>query len=154
MNTLLTGDLFDSFLLEEASVTTAVTTVIDGRLNKDFFSAEEWENRTEPYEFTTWHEMRSLCFQLIKGKRTPLRFRFVLQLFPKAAEAILQKGGRSDLSNLLKAFVLTIRYDGEKALLCTGVSFTTFVADKEADKLWDAALKQYLTKKEIAYEEL
>ena len=56
--------------------------------------------------------------------------------------------------DLVKAFVLTVRFDGEKAILYTGTSFTTFVADKEPEKLWDEALKQYLFKNEIACEPL
>ncbi|MDE6064322.1 MAG: hypothetical protein K2G20_07030, partial [Lachnospiraceae bacterium] len=67
---------------------------------------------------------------------------------------ILEKGGAASSLSLIQAFVLTVRFDGEKALLLTGTSFTSFVPDKEPEKLWDAALRQYLDKKEIAYEEL
>lgn len=155
MNALLSGDLFDIFLLEEATIATATTYTIDGRINKNFFPLEERDDKSlHPYEFAQWSDMKGLCFDLIKGKRTPLHFQFVLHLMPVHISSILEKGNAADAINLIKAFVLTIRYDGEKVILCTGTSFNTFVIDKEPERLWDAALKQYLYKKGIACDEL
>lgn len=155
MNALLSGDLFDSFLLEKASITTAVTYTIDGRINKNFYPAEEWEEKTlHPYDFALWRDMKGLCFDLIKGKRTPLHFQFVLQLLPTHTASILEKGNASSYISLVQAFMITIRFDGEKVLLYTGTSYTTFVADKEPEYLWDNALKQYLYKKGTACEQL
>lgn len=153
MNALLAGDLFDIFLLEKATITTATTYTIDGRLNKDFYTAEELAANPLPYEFATWQELKPVCFNLIKGKRTPLHFQFVLQLMPKHIISILEKGNASISHNLVKAFIVTVRYDGSHATLYTGTSFTTFLPDKEPEKLWDTAFKQYLFKKEIACEE-
>ena len=155
MNALLAGDLFDIFLLEEASIASAVTYTIDGRLNSSFFPSEEWADKTlHPFEFTAWQDIKGVCFQLIKGKRTPLHFQFVFQLMPNHVASILEKGDSATPSELVRAFVLTVRYDGEKAFLYTGTSFTTFVPDKEPERLWDAALKRYLDKKGVACEEL
>lgn len=154
MNALLAGDLFDTFLLEKASITTAATYTIDGRLNKDFFSSEELTQNPPMHEFAAWGDMKPLCFQLIKGKRTPLHFQFVLQLMPKHIISILEKANASVSPNLIKGFIVTIRYDGSRATLYTGTSLTTFLPDKEPEQLWDAAFKQYLYKKEISCEEL
>lgn len=153
MNGLLAGDLFDTFLLEEAEIATANTFHIDGRLNRDFFPEEEWtDSSIRPYEFAPWKDLKGVCFDLIKGKRTPSRFQFVFQLMPKHTASILEKGNAAIAPNLVKAFVLTVRFNGEKAILCTGTSFTTFVPDKEPERLWDEACKQYFYKKGIACE--
>ena len=90
MNQLLATDAFDLFLLQEAVITTANTYTIDGRMNRDFFSKEELENGSCPYEFQPWSEIRGLCFHLIKGKHTPLFFKFILQLNPQKAAALLK----------------------------------------------------------------
>ena len=83
MNQFLAGDTFDSFLLEQASISTYNTFTIDGRENRAFYTSEEWEDaETRPYEFTQWKKIRSVCFDLIKGKRTPCAFHFVLHLIP------------------------------------------------------------------------
>lgn len=153
MNGLLAGDLFDAFLLEQASISTATTFTLDGRINRDFFSAEEWaDSALHPYEFIPWKEIKGLCFNLIKGKRTPTHFQFVLHLMPEHAAAILEKGNAAAAADYVKAFVLTIRFNGESALLCTGTSLNTFVPDKEPERLWDHACHQYLCKKGIACE--
>ena len=51
MAALLTTDIFDSFLLEEAIITTYNTFVIDGHLVKDFFQSEEDISFSNEYEF-------------------------------------------------------------------------------------------------------
>lgn len=153
MNALLVGDLFDIFLLEEALIATSATYTIDGRINKDFYTIEEWSDKNEhPFEFATWQSIKSTCFDLIKGKRTPLQFKFVFQLMPIHTASIIKSENSTVTPDLIKAFVVTVKYDGEKVNLFTGTSYTTFVMDKEPEKQWDAALLQFLYKKGIAYE--
>lgn len=155
MNALLAGDLFDIFLLEEAFIATSVTYTIDGRINKDFYPADEWNDKKQhPYEFVPWQEIKPTCYNLIKGKRTPLQFKVVLHLMPAHITSILKNGNSSVSPDLVKAFVVTVKYDGTKVILNTGISYTTFVMEKEPEKLWDTALTQYLNKKGIACEEL
>jgi len=36
----------------------------------------------------------------------------------------------------------------------TGTAFTTFLPDKTVDVLWDKAVRTFLSKKEIGFEEL
>ena len=154
MNQLLAGDTFDSFLLEEAIISTAVTYSIDGHINKDFFSAEEQIESTLSYDFQPWSEIKGLCFNLIKGKRTPLFFKFVFHLKPDKASELLTKRQCSVDPSDIKALVLTIRYDGTKAILTTGSAYHTFVMSKDADLIWDKALTQFLSNKDITYEQL
>ena len=83
MGKLLGTDAFDSFLLAEAVITTYNTFTIDGHMEKEFFTGDiNNDDALPPYEFSKWEDMRALCFDLIKGKRTPLNFKFVLHLKP------------------------------------------------------------------------
>ena len=155
MNQLLAGDTFDVFLLEEAVISTSNTYTIDGHINKDFYPLEERGSDCLPYELQPWSELKGLCFQLIKGKRTPLFFKFVFHLKPEKAGDLLNKQGVDPaVSGALKSMVLTIRYDGTKAILTTGTSYHTFVMNKEADVIWDKSLTKYLSGKGILFEEL
>lgn len=154
MNHLLILETFDTFLLEEAVITTANTFSIDGRINRDFYSGDEAEAMEALPEFRPWSEIKGLCFDLIKGRRTPLFFRFVLHLTPEKATELLQREGDETAPSQVKALVLNIRYDGSKAVLTTGTAFHTFVLSKEADMIWDHALKKYLDDKGISYETL
>lgn len=150
MNRLLTSESFDIFLLEEAVIGTANTFTIDGHVNKDFFNSED--DSPELSEFRPWSDLRGLCFDLIKGKKPPLFFRFTLQLKPELATALLKKENCDAAPEQVKALVLNIRYDGAKAVLTTAVSYHTFLLSKEPDSIWDRALAKYLDREGIAYE--
>lgn len=154
MNQLLVGDTFDSFLLEEATISTANTVTIDAHINKDFFPLEEQTAEQLPYEFQPWSDLKGLCYQLIKGKHTPLFFKFVFHLKPEKTTLLLNHQNADLPTDSLKALVLTIRYDGSKAVITTGTAYHTFVMNKEADILWDKALLKYLAGKGISFEEL
>ena len=88
MKHLLSGETFDDFLLEECTISTANTYTIDGHINIDFFPPEERDLTALPYSFRPWSELKNLCFDLIKGKYTPLFFKFVLHLKPEKATEI------------------------------------------------------------------
>lgn len=153
MNHLLVADTFDNFLLAEATISTANTYQIDGHINKEFFVTDELTDAAAlPYDFSQWKDMKALCFHLIKGKRTPLFFKFVLHLKPEQVGKLMAAGGSAIPAEQIKALVLTIKYDGSQAVLTTGSAFHTFLMSKEPDTLWDKALQQFLARKGIDYE--
>lgn len=155
MNALLAADTFDIFMLEQASITTYNTFQIDGRQNKAFYTEEEWEDASiRPYEFTRWKDIRGLCFDLIKGKHTPTAFKFVLQLCPEYIEGILKNEDTLLKSDDIKSLVLTLKFDGNHLVLVTGTSLKTFIPDKSIEQYWDNAVRRFLAKKELAFEEL
>lgn len=154
MNQLLAGNAFDIFLLEEAVVTTAVTCTIDGHINREFYPEKERGKDIIPYDLKPWNEIKGLCFDLIKGKYTPLSFKFVLHLKPEHAEGLIKKELPTSDTAQLKALILLIKYDGSKAVITTGTSYHTFVLDKEPDKIWDKTISKYLADKGISFEEI
>lgn len=152
MGSFLASETFDSFLVEEASISTYNTFQIDGRQNRDFYTREEWEDKEiRPYDFTEWKKLRPICYSLIRGHRTPSAFKFVLHLMPDHVASILQKGDTDITPQQIKAFVLTVRYDETGLTLVTGTSFHTFIPDKSADELWDKAMARFLDKKGVEY---
>jgi hypothetical protein len=154
MSQLLFADTFHLFLLESASITTANTFSIDGRMQRKFFTAEELEDSDlSPYEFAKWEDMKGLCLGLIKGKRTPLAFKFVFHLMPHYMSQLLEKQGCSVPLEQIKALVFSIHFDGTRALMTTGTSYHTFILTREPEEIWDKAVRQYLSKKGISFEE-
>ena len=86
MTHLLLSDTFDNFLFIEGKIVTFNTFTIDGYIQKGFY-----EESMDGY--SSWKQLRELCFSIIKGKRTPLSFRFVFSLSPEnIARLIEQKG--------------------------------------------------------------
>ncbi len=152
MNQLLAGDTFDPFLLEEAVISTANTYTIGGHINRDFFPPEDRTPESLPYEFQPWSDAKGLCFNLIKGKYTPLFFKFVLHLKPEHIQTLLTRENTPVDARDVKALVLSVKYDGSKAVVTTGTAYHTFVMSKEPDMVWDTYVKKYLADKGIAYE--
>lgn len=155
MSKLLSADTFDSFLLEEAQIHTFNTFTIDGHQNRDFYTKEELEDREIfPYEYSQWKDLKGICFQLIKGKKVPTFMKITLHKKPEEVHALLEKEDALEYESVLKAFVMTIKYDMNGLLLTTGTSFSTFFMDKTVDKLWDKDFREFLTEQGIAFDEL
>ena len=154
MNHFLVGNTFEPFLLEEAVISTACTFSIDGHVNQDFYKDTDSIATDTTYEFRPWSELKGLCFDLMKGKRTPLFFRFVLHLKPEKATVLLEQAQCDVEASQIKTLALNIRYDGTKAVLTTGTAYHTFLLSKEPDAIWDRAIRKYLDGKGIQYEEL
>lgn len=153
MGRLLAGDAFASFLLVEASVTTSCTFLIDGRVVKEFFTGDTNDADTMPsYEFSEWKDMQKLCFDLIKGKRTPVSFKFVLHLKPEPAADIIKEGDTAVSPSDVRAFVLTIKYENNLLSCVTGTSLYAFLPDKTPDLLWDSYISRFLEQLEVRYE--
>lgn len=155
MKELLSGEVFDHFLMSEITLTTAYTYTIDGHKNKEFFTQEEWQELQERHStLATWADMKPLIFQLIKGSKTPLYMKLILQLTQENTAKLLSSNNCDVPADQVKALLLTIRFDGSKVVLTTGTSFTTFLMTKEPDEIWDKAIKLFLAKKEIPFEEV
>lgn len=153
MSRLLTGDCFDIFLLEQAVITTFNTFTIDGHMERDFFTSEEWEDASiRPYKFSVWSEIRPICFSLIKGKKTPVSMKYILRLKPEKMQQLLTSASLSIPDGFLDAFIVTIRYNENGMSCTTGVSFSNFLPDKTPERLWDKTFAQFLDKHGIVYQ--
>ena len=153
MTKLLSGSSFDSFLLEEASLSMQVTWVLDGKINKGFYSEEEWEDAsTHPYPLIAWSEVRGHMRELIRGKKAPAALSIVLHLRPDYCEKILTAVGYTQLKENIGAMVLNIRYDGSEVTLVTGIALKSFTLDRNADRIWDETMEKYLASREIGFE--
>lgn len=150
MNSLLNTSLFDDYLVEEASIKTFNTFSIDGTLHKDFYEADESAPESA---FSDWSMIRPIAFFLIKGKRTPLSFRFILKCKKELVSAIL-KDEMSPNPDDISSFMLKIGFLDGIINITTGVSVKTFIADKSYEKKWDQFVMKMLTDNNIDFEEI
>ena len=154
MNKLLIGEVFDRFFLVEASVTTFNTFTIDGRLQQDFFDTDTVAmHKSNSIEYSLWRDVKPYCFSVIRGRRTPLNFRIVLQLSHKQTQQILNPSF-SDGSVPDCRFCLNLQYRNDSLLCTTGVSYTSFCLDKRPEHLWDEIIRKFLSGQHIAFQVL
>lgn len=155
MNKLLCSEVFDNFLLQEASIQGSISYHIEGTLHKDFYSEEELEQEhLTGLSFVPYGKVRTQCFDLIKGKRTPSFFKFVLLLSPSNLEKTLRQTGSSLTGQDVSAIFINLKFQNNKLLLTTGISYRTFTTDKSLDREWDSLMKKFLKNHGILFEEL
>lgn len=154
-NKLFIGDVFDSFLLNQASITTFATFSIDGRLQYDFFDTGEQELLSESArDFALWKEIKPQCFAIIRGKRAPLQFKIVLQASPRVTAALFQKNGMEFSDKEKEIFFLNLQYKNRSLLCTTGSSLNQFYTGKKPLHLWDEAVVDFFHRRQIQFEEI
>ena len=153
MNKLLVADTFDHFLLSEAVISTNVTYTIDGRLNKDFYSSDELQiQNLEELSIAPFSLLKPACFNLIKGKKTPLSFKFTFQLSPANTASTLQSIHSGFSLEDIAAIFFHIRFANQQLMCTTGISYKTFALDHTLDHEWDALMQRFLANHKIAFE--
>lgn len=153
MNELLLQHAFDSFLFLKGEITTFNTYHIDGRLRKDFYRQQTNEEITIPErEYALWKDQREFCFSIIKGKRTPLNFRFIFSLSaPNIAKLLEQEQLSFSLADV-QGLYLNFKYDGTTLTCTAGTSMNLFTLDKSLETAWDKMVQRIFTKYEIPFE--
>ena len=147
MNKLLRTEIFDNFLLQKAVITKAASYVIDGHLQKGFYSSTELEeNGIAGYSI--------LPFDLIKGRQTPSSFKFVFLLSPENMEHTLSSLHSAFTVSDISGFFINIRYQNKLLTLTTGISYNIFSADKTLDGEWDKLVMKFLANNDINFKEL
>lgn len=144
---LLLSETFDNFLFIEGEIVTFNTFTIDGYIQKAFFPEEE-----NIPEYSTWKSLRDYCFALIKGKRTPLSFKFIFSLSPQNITRLIRQNNLDYQPEQIQGLYMNIRYDGTTLQCITGTSLKTFSMDKSLEQAWDTMVQKYFSQKQIPYE--
>lgn len=158
MKALLMESVFDSFAFEEADITTYNHFYIDGHLvpafyeqdNQDLALDESNTVSTTRQEFSVWENIRPICFQLMKGKRLPVQFKIVLHAPQDIVNTLLADETCSVSNDLLKALVITIKFNGSSTSCVSATAFYSFVMDKSMDLLWDQWLSKFIAMSDFA----
>lgn len=154
MNKLLVSEVFDRFSFVEATITTFNTFTIDGKLQHDFFDTDTKAALLEKStEYSLWQDIKSYCFSIIRGRRTPLNFKIVFELSHNQVQSLL-KNETSAADIPVRNFYLNIQYKNQTLLCTTGVSYASFSMDKRLEHLWDDSLITFFSSHHISCEKL
>lgn len=148
MAKLLLSETFDPFYFIEGEIVTFGTFTLDGYLKKEFFDKEEAPER----EYCLWKDVKDYCFSLIKGKRTPLSFKFILGLSDSNIEKLLQQQGLDFKPQDVRGLFINLKYDGQNLQCVTGTAMNLFTMDKSLEQAWDKMVQKFFTQKEIKFD--
>ncbi len=147
---MLTGNMFDKFYLCDGEIQTFTEFHLGGYLNRPYFDSEEWENM-EGRKLCLWSEMKPFVFQLIRGHKLPVRFKFVFQLSRENTVWLLEKHRLPVREEDIGGLFMNITYEHQKLVCTSGVSYKTFIMDKTLEQCWDETVCQYFKQNHIAY---
>lgn len=141
---LLLRDTFDDFYLIEGTITTFNEFRIDGYLHHNFF--EEAPSR----KYSLWGDVREYCFNIIKGKRTPLNFKFIFSLSSGAVKDFLLTQQLDFQPENVQGLYLNLLFDGSALTCTTGTSLTVFTLDKSLEHTWDKWVRNFFESHQIS----
>ncbi|MBO4457250.1 MAG: hypothetical protein J5802_06000 [Butyrivibrio sp.] len=149
MAKLLTTEAFDHYKVEEITIETFNTFSIDGHINREFYKDTTEDSENIPTDtFSLWSELRPTCLNLIKGKRTPVSFKFVFHADDKTKETVIAGSGENiDPSQITLG--INIRFSNNELLITTGTAYNVFTLDKSIEKAWDNYFPSFLESCEI-----
>ena len=135
MNQLLKGSAFDGFLVRGAEISVFTKIEISGILDKNFYPETERDNLNRNY--VCWGEIKPFALSVIKGARTPSALKIIFSITDGEVKA---------LHDNASAMFLNLLYEDSKLRFTTAVSQRGFSLDKSADVVWDAYIKDFITK--------
>ncbi len=136
---LFVQETFDRFLMSEAHFVTGITIDLDGTLNSDYYDTDELSALSDQHT-VTWGTMKKLCFQIIKGRKLPKRFRIVLKLAEADIPAWLVKNGLNTALDAVKGLFITFRYENQQLSCTSGTALSVFTLDKTLEQTWDGQM--------------
>ena len=98
--------------------------------------------------------LRTRCFDLIKGKKTPTSFKFVFTLSPDNMRRTIESSESSYSYEDISGIYLNLKYQNQLLTCTTGISYNIFSPDKSLEANWDELIKKFLYKHDVNYEEL
>ncbi|MEG0804849.1 MAG: DUF5721 family protein [Lachnospiraceae bacterium] len=153
MNQTLVGELFDHFLLSEASVTSKISYSIDGHLYLSHFSEpEKLRLIEEEVTLIPFHYVKRTIFDMMKGTQTPSFLKLVLQLSPKNIRNTLTSIDSRLTCEDIGGMCINLTFQNERLMCTTGISYTIFAKDKELEHEWDRLICRFLEQHNIVYE--
>ncbi|MGI6072623.1 MAG: DUF5721 family protein [Lachnospiraceae bacterium] len=151
---LFVGKTFDTFCVTEASFSTLINIRIDGRVNREFLTGEKepevaeggnyLEGDGEKNEPVKWENIKSLCYNIIAGKRLPLKFKIVFMVPPEKMGNLIEREGLDISARSVNAMFLNIRFENKKLTCTTGISLKEFTLDKSLENAWDNSMEKFL----------
>ncbi|MDO4187440.1 MAG: DUF5721 family protein [Lachnospiraceae bacterium] len=161
MNKLLVEGAFDSFLVSEVLIKTGNSYVIDGHLNKDFFSEDELNvlrseaesnGRIFHESLSRFSELKPLVFSIMKGKKTPVSFKMSFYLAEENVIKLLASSNTSFTKGDIDGLSIIVKYSEGELTVTSTASLKIFSLDKSLEKYFDDMVNKFLTSQEFQFE--
>lgn len=141
---LFAKDSFDKFLVTEASISALNTFTFDGHINDSYLDEKEAALPDYKEGIVYWSKIKPLCYEIIKGKKVPLRFKIVFALPKHLFSAFLKKAQLDMNPDNINALFLNIGFQANHLTCTTAISLKSFSLDKSLENAWDEYINKFI----------
>ncbi|MDE6433628.1 MAG: hypothetical protein K2L07_05305 [Lachnospiraceae bacterium] len=135
MQLLFQTNTFDSYEFVSALIRTDMTYNLDGHINKDFFTEDEWNAKNaSDTPYLLWQTTKERIFSLIKGKKTPSQLKIVLKLSHADTRSVLESTHSNLTATDIDGMFLNILFQDNKLTVICGISYQIFTLEKHLEQ--------------------
>lgn len=143
MNSLLASEKFDCFLVNSINIVTYNTFQIDGHVCKDFYTEDEFSQLKEQ-RLSRYGVLRPVCFNLIKGNKTPVKFKMIFAMDGEFIQNLIAKTDTTVTVEDVNELFFNVKYENGKASCVTGISLKIFTMDKALEQAFDRYVSEFI----------
>lgn len=143
---LFFGQVFDDFLFLEGSIITNCSYTIDGRLQKTYYTSEEYDSLTEP-KIAVWKDIKPFFTTVVGDKfpdKLPVEFNITLTLSATQTEKLIASSSSDIVSENVEGLHLNIKYKNDTLTCITATSLKIFTLDKSLEHYFDKYTANFL----------
>ncbi|MBQ9279163.1 MAG: hypothetical protein IJ224_11090 [Lachnospiraceae bacterium] len=142
LNGLFTEERYDSFYLFSVKLDSAVSYDIDGKINKEFFSEEEFNELTEK-EYICWRDIKKTILGFMKDGKLPIKMKLILMFNKDNVNRLIEMNNIPIHPDNVRALFMNVIYSDNRLSITTGTSLNVFTMDKTLEELWDKTVEKY-----------
>ena len=118
----------------------------------DFFDTDTAQQLSENGDiYSSWKDVKSYCYSIIRGKLPPLQFKFVMRLSPQQMMLLPLSEDPSVPADEISDLFLSIQYKNHELFCTTGTFSRLFTLDKTFETTWDNAVMNFFRGHQIDF---
>lgn len=147
---ILMKDTFDEFLVSEVKILGKANLFLTGKPAEGFFPEEALDESG----YVAYKELRSICFDMIKGEKTPDSFTFMFLLKRSEVENLIEDCDSTLQPQDVESLSVLVRFKDGELSFTTGSALRIFTMDKSLNMAWDQWLERFMDKCGILWDAL
>ena len=141
-NGLFTEERYESFYLFSVKLDSAISYDIDGKINRNYYSEEEFNELPEK-EYICWRDIKKTVLGFMKDGKLPVKMKLILMFNKDNVNRLIEMNNIPIHPDNVRALFMNVIYSENRLSITTGTSLNVFTMDKTLEELWDKTVEKY-----------
>lgn len=142
LNGLFTEERYESFYLFSVKLDSNISYEMDGKINKEFYSEEEY-GQLENKEYICWKNIKKSVLGFMSNGKLPVKMKLILMFNKDNVNRLIEMNNIPIHPDNVRALFMNILYSDNRLSITTGTSLNVFTMDKTLEDLWDKTVEKY-----------